>query len=545
MLASASFKSSKWGYSVYKPANNSFNNSDHTFASPSSNFGLWSTPTLGPDGYIYMLPTSDIATVNGVVNTNLQGILIVNPLTSNSQGNVKYQNPISVYSTAGNVIPVGSSPAVYGSRIRFASRGVLAPNGKIYFIGLSQKGVVILTPNGFSSTWEYKTFDQMFGGTFSTSASFSGGVLGQDGKIYLIPTGNVTARIDPTTDTISYGYWNGSSGKSWNTGLVPSNGFGYPRNSSGVVIPPPTNVPAVNSAAGSKLFALKDAISHPDGKIYMFPYDPSATSAGGSRWIFILNPANWDNVNEIYSASSLAFPISTDPASPSGSDGVFGTCENIFLEKRKTGQSLTSLKIYAMYYGNGVSPYSTTTWTSNYPNAKMVEFDPTNNTWSLVGNITNLQSISNNGQVSKPGFQLANGHITSMISFVSGTQTANIVVTGDSSPSGVKYVDNTKDVIGSVSETGLFNVSYGNPPNSSGSYGGGVVLTGAGLGKNIFNGGMPGSSTSAGGSIVSVKGYYPGIKYFDSTYVDDLYKIPSDLNTLVTSRWNFYCNKPF
>jgi len=410
---------------------------------------------------------------------------------------------------------------------------------------LSQKGVVILTPNGFSSTWVYKTFDQMFGGTFSTTASFSGGVLGQDGKIYLIPTGNVTARIDPTTDTISYGYWNGSSGRSWNTGVAPSNGFGYPRNSSGVVITPPTNVPALNRAVGLKGFALKDAISHPNGNIYMFPYDPSANSTEGSRWIFILNPANWGAINEIYSASSLAFPISTNPASPSGSDGVFGTCENIFLEKRKTGQSLTSLKIYAMYYGNGAAPYSATTWTSNYPNAKMVQFDPTDNTWSLVGNISNLQTASNNGQVSKPGFQLANGHITSMISLASGTQTANIVVTGDSSPSGVKYVDNTKDVIGSVSETGLFNVSYGNPPSASGSYGGGVVLTGAGLGKNIFNGGMSSSSTSTGGSIVSVKGYYPGIKYFDSTYVDDLYKIPSDLNTLVTSRWNFYCNKPF
>lgn len=544
MLAAGSFKSSKWGYSLYKPTNNSFN-STYTFASPSSNYGLWSTPTLGPDGYIYMLPTADTATVNSVANTNLQGVLIVNPNPSNSQGNVKYQKPTSFYSTGGDSIPVGSSPTAFGGRIRFASRGILAPNGKIYFIGLNQKGVVILTPNGFSSTWVYKTFDQMFGGTFSTSASFSGGVLGQDGKIYLIPTGNVTARIDPDTDTISYGYWNGSIGRSWNTGGSTSNGFGYPRNSSGVVITPPTNVPAVNSAAGLKGFALKDAISHPNGKIYMFPYDPSATSAGGSRWIFILDPVNWNAINEIYSASSMAFPISTDPTSPSGSDGVFGTCENIFLEKRKTGQSLTSLKIYAMYYGNGASPYSTSIWTSNYPNAKMVQFDPTDNTWSLVGNVSNLQTASNNGQVSKPGFQLANGHITSMISLASGTQTANIVVTGDSSPSGVKYVDNTKDVIGSVSETGLFNVSYGNPPSSSGSYGGGVVLTGAGLGKNIFNGGMSSSSISTGGSIVSVKGYYPGIKYFDSTYVDDLYKIPSDLNTLVTSRWNFYCNKPF
>jgi hypothetical protein len=56
---------------------------------------------------------------------------------------------------------------------------------------------------------------------------------------------------------------------------------------------------------------------------------------------------------------------------------------------------------------------------------------------------------------------------------------------------------------------------------------------------------MSNASTSTGGSIVSVKGYYPRIKYFDSTYVDDLYKIPSDLSTLPTSRWNSYCNKPF
>jgi hypothetical protein len=539
MFAAGSFKSSKWGYSVYKPNNNGFN-STTTFSSPSSNYGLWGTPTLGPDGYIYMAPCSDRATVNGVINSNLLGILVVNPNSSNSIGNVQYQNPTAQYITTGDSIPVGASPTTYGGRVRFPSRGILAPNGKIYFIGLSQKGVIILTPNGFSSTWTYKTFDQMLGVTAPTSMSFSGGVLGQDGKIYLVPTGTATARIDPSTDTMSYGYWNGSTTKKWNSGTSAENGFGYPRNSSGTVITPPTNVPSPNEATNKLFNGLKDAISHPNGKIYFFPYD----TAGNSRWIFILDPANWGTNHEIYSASSLAFPISPDPTNPSVSDGVFGTCENIFLEKRKTYQSLTTLKIYAMYYGNGTAPYSSTTWSDNYPNAKIIRFDPTDNTWTLVGNIINLQSASNNGMAVRPAFQLPNGHIVSMSAFATGSVTTANVITGDSVDT-IKFPNLSSDIVGSLSELSVFNTSYGNPPQVNGSYGGGVVLTGAGLGKNIFSGGMSNASTSTGGSIVSVKGYYPRIKYFDSTYVDDLYKIPSDLSTLPTSRWNSYCNKPF
>jgi hypothetical protein len=539
MLAAGSFKSSKWGYSVYKPSNNSFNSS-HTFSSPSSNYGLWSTPTLGPDGFIYMMPTSDLATVNGAINSNLQGVLIVNPNSSNSQGNIKYENPTSVYSNLGDVIPVGPSPTAYGNRVRFASKGILAPNGKIYFIGLSQKGVVILTPNGFSSTWQYKTFDQMLGATAPSGMSFSGGVLGQDGKIYLIPTGTATARIDPATDTMSYGYWNGSIGKRWNAGTSSENGFGYPRNSSGSIITPPANVDSPNSATNKLFNGFKDAISHPNGKIYLFPYD----TGGTSRWIFILDPANWGTNHEIHSASSLAFPISPDPTAPSGADGVFGTCENIFLEKRKSGQSLTTLKIYAMYYGNGNGSYSSSIWNDNYPNAKIIRFDPTDNTWTLVGNIINLQSASNNGMAARPAFQLPNGHIVSMSAFTTGSVTTANVITGDSVDT-IKFPNLSSDIVGSLSELSVFNTTYGNPPQVNGSYGGGVILTGQGLGKNIFSGGMANSSTSTGGSIVSVKGYYPGIKYFDSTFVSDLYTIPSDLSVLTTSRWNSYCNKPF
>ena len=153
MLGLGSFKSSRWAFD-YLSTSNSFN-SNYTFSNGTSNFSLWNTPTVGPDGFVYMLPCSDYATVNGVANTALTGILIVNPGNANN-GNIKYTAPQSFYSEPGtgkDAIPVGT--ASFGSRIRFASKGILAPNGKIYFIGFSQTGVVILDPNGFNSTWQY------------------------------------------------------------------------------------------------------------------------------------------------------------------------------------------------------------------------------------------------------------------------------------------------------------------------------------------------------------------------------------------------------
>jgi len=526
MLGLGSFKSSRWAFDYLK-STNSFN-SNVTITNPSSSFGLWNTPTVGPDGFVYMLPCADTATVNNVAGTSLTGILIVNPGNANN-GNIKYTAPQSFYSEPGtgrDSIPVGSGA---GSNIRFASKGILAPNGKIYFIGLYQNGVVILTPNGFNSTWQYKTFLSMGFDPGTSNQYFTGGVLGQDGKIYLVPNKNSTARIDLSNDTIQTGYWTGLTGRRLRSGASPDNGFGYPRNSSGTIITPPANVPAKNEATYKTFNGLKDAIAHPNGKIYMFPYD----SGGNSRWIFILDPNNWGQNNEFYSSVDLALPIPNPITGNSGS--VFGSCENVFLEKLKDGQDPTTLKIYATYFGN--SAY-TSNWNSAYPNAKMLELDPVDNTVGLVGDVNTANGgIGFYGQAAKPGIQFPNGFIISFLAGLAGTKISNVIITGDEGGSNNTFPDSTKNIIGSSSDIGTFS-SFADPPSASGSFGGSSILIDNSFGKVIFSGG-----SETGGIAFSVKGFYPGIKYFDSG--DNIYKIPTNLAGLATSLWNSYCNKPF
>ena len=359
---------------------------------------------------------------------------------------------------------------------------------------------------------------------------FTGGVLGQDGKIYLVPNKNSTARIDLSNDTIQTGYWTGLTGRRLRSGASPDNGFGYPRNSSGTIITPPANVPAKNEATYKTFSGLKDAIAHPNGKIYMFPYD----SGGTSRWIFILDPNNWGQNNEFYSSVDLALPIPNPITGNSGS--VFGSCENVFLEKLKDGQDPTTLKIYATYFGN--SSYYNSNWNSAYPNAKMLELDPVENTVALVGD-TNTSNGGAGvwGQAAKPGIQFPNGFIISFLAGLAGNKISNVIITGDEVGANNAFPDSTKNIIGSSSDIGTFS-SFANPPSASGSFGGGSILINNSFGKVIFSGG-----STTGGIAFSVKGFYPGIKYFDSG--DNIYKIPTNLAGLATSLWNSYCNKPF
>jgi hypothetical protein len=527
MLGLGSFKSSKWAFDYLK-STNSFN-SNVTITNPSSSFGLWNTPTVGHDGFVYMLPCADTATVNNVASTGLTGILVVNPGNSNN-GTTSYTAPQSFYSEPGtgrDSIPISSN--IVGSNIRFASKGILAPNGKIYFIGFSQPGVVILTPNGFNSIWQYKTFSQMGFEPGTSTQLFTGGVLGQDGKIYLVPNKNAIARIDTSNDTIQTGYWNGGSVRRLRQGGNGENGFGYPRNSSGTIITPPTNVPSPNTSSNKTFNGLKDAIAHPNGKIYMFPYDSEATS----RWIFILDPNNWGQITEFYSSSALALPVPTPSTSTNGL--VYGSCENIFLEKLKDGQDPETLKIYATYFGNA---NNTVPWNNQFPNAKMLELDPTDDTVYLVGSINSANVSGNRGQAAKPGIQFPNGFIASFLAGISmPNNITNVIITGDEVGANNSFPDSTKNIIGSSSDIVAFS-NFGNPPSPAGSFGGSSILINNSFGKVIFSGG-----SETGGIAFSVKGFYPGIKYFDSG--DNIYKIPTPLTELATSLWNSYCNKPF
>jgi hypothetical protein len=187
-----------------------------------------------------------------------------------------------------------------------------------------------------------------------------------------------------------------------------------------------------------------------------------------------------------------------------------------------------------MYLGKAGTTYAGT-------QAKTICLDPTTNTWELVGGSINW--VNNTGSfptVMRSGIQLQNGHIVGLIG-ITGTDFNQLIVTGSDVDEN-KILDPynpslfLKNIINRV--IGGSNSTYMDDSNKAG---GGVALTGTKRGKVIFGGGWK------GGQIVSVKGYYPGIKYFnyDESNDDPIYKLPTSLSSLVTSYWNYYFNKPY
>lgn len=102
--------------------------------------------------------------------------------------------------------------------------GVLAPNGKIYFIPGREQRVLVL--NLINDTFTYITA----GIPSNTTNNWYGGVLGMDGLIYCIPSfGVLVLVIDPSTDTaytIDSGL-NASGTSVWSGGVLAPTGAIY------------------------------------------------------------------------------------------------------------------------------------------------------------------------------------------------------------------------------------------------------------------------------------------------------------------------------
>jgi hypothetical protein len=489
MLAAGSFKSSKWGTDIWQPQHQWWYNA---ITSVSSTIGCWSSPTLAPDGNIYCLPTTNI------VNTSvtLDGILMITP------GSTSTDAPNSIFLPSGGAntpsIPLASANA--GTQSRYIAKGVLAPNGKIYFCpgpgNTTNPNFLILTPNGVNSTWEIVLFSNI--GLF-TSDTFSGGVLGTDGHIYLIPTGSSSLRIKPRNTSINpsnndiyeKGWWTGASGKNW---ITSNGGFLKPTDYNTSLQLSSTN-PIIPQTASKASGYLRDAIVHPNGKIYVFPMNSQAQS----RYIFILDPSKWNTIAEISTLPSLGLPTS------GVNQGPLGNFSNVFLEKPKAGQELSTLKMYATYSGK---------WqTGNNTNAyyKTLVLDPTTNTWTLQGGQFDLAGNT----ASQPSFQLANGMITAVTginpAIANIPNIGQVILTGND-VSENKLLDINKNIIYNDVEANLIRNKFGSYNGFTTSYGSGISITsGNAKGKTIFSG------PNGGGFLTSVKGYHPNIKYFGYT----------------------------
>ena len=530
MFAAGSIKASKWGYDLYVPpaSNKWWSNS---ITSITSNLGAWSSPTLAPNGRLYCLPQT--GTYN--TNVNLNGVLVINP------GTTKSSIPTSVICNA-----TGSTDrpnfTAFTSSSRYIGKGILAPNGLIYFMpNFYNTHFVILNPDGGpdpdNPTWEVEPLSKIANKTWSTIyPNFSGGVLGQDGYIYLISHNSpVTCRIHPRNTTINgftpgydvyqLGYYDATTtAKTFTSASGP---FKQPQDYTATTR---TNVvtggdPPIPQITDDNEGYVLDAISHPNGKIYVFPMNTFSES----RFVFIIDPQYWGTVREFASLPSLAMDNAT---------GVKGAFRNVFMEKLKPSQDPDTLKMYATFTKN-----ATTTAAQNDSRQKIVEFDPTDNSWSLVGETVPIAGGTNGAYTAASNsFLLPNGIIAAGMGLGSTAipnSISQVIITGGD------VVDNkipsiSKNIVLNTKEALILKNICAVPTFYMGN-GSGVPMTSSNnRGKTIISG-------AAGWAFhLSVKGYHPGIKYFNYDPATDssMFEIPTDLEDLKTSLWNSYFNKP-
>lgn len=218
-ISSSSVQGSLWGWTNKALPATSLSNF-------SNNFGTYSGFTVAPNGYSYAVPTNLGSTNNSVI--------VINPGTGNN-GLVNYSN--GTYST---VAATGSSGKPNFVQTAFITKGILAQNGKIYFIpsinvtGATSYDICILTPNnGTDCTWEFFTISDL---------GVNGGILGKDGKIYLIPHGLSTKllRLDisGSTPVIETSFYDGTPLGATTTKIGSSSGniITLTTNTSGISI---------------------------------------------------------------------------------------------------------------------------------------------------------------------------------------------------------------------------------------------------------------------------------------------------------------------
>jgi hypothetical protein len=568
MFIPGSIKSSKWGWD-FKGYPIRYSSSYES----TSTVGTWSSLTLAPNGFYYGLPR--VYFKNAANTIPAQDVLCVQPGKSNNKTN-KWQtatiNLVPAVDGVGSKQPLlppftPPSPApVASAQNRFPSKGVLSHavatniNGFIYYFGWSEKYYVRVQPqlstniNPPTSTtqWEVIAYNStspavMDPGTSGNSSSYSGGVLGRDGYIYLIPSPtnastNIakqrTIRIKPRNtqlnptpvDVVEAGYHDGTTAtRSFNRANGPYSP-GVDINGNPLTLPSDASWTVNTNTAG---LSLSNGISHPNGKIYLF--------GGASKRIYILDPEKWGTSSEIYTSNSLYFPniFTSNPLY-----GWLGQNYSATLEKLRPGQDPSTLKI--IFGWGGVFGTNTTNSPKKY--TANIVFDPV--TGTFTSNLYN--ETTNEGLVMFPTNTNSLMQTTSLINLPNGhifQSTVNNAGATDGSRNlfgrliyfnndVIKYMGPQKRSILSLVE----NIPIFNTYTDVIGQGGWAASTPgikSSFGKTVY------SSINGACEITSVKGFYPGIKHFSYGENDsDVYDIPSDLSTLPTSLWNSYFNTP-
>ena len=555
MLTLAAAQSAIWGYD----SKLSYDATGFTYTGSTSYIGTWTTPTLAPNGKLYSILSCASTTATG--STNSYVIAIITPNNANHTSTNWSAVTVQYITADGSANrPYWDAPAsplnstTNNALIRFSQKGILAANGKIYFmpfksdisVGAYPKWVVLTPGDATTTTWETVSFTN----TSYVPGALGGCVAGKDGYLYVVPnTDNATStatacpffRIHPknvtingvtaTVDTAYIGYWTGVSGRRLFADYLNTLNW---RNSAGTVTAD-TATGAITKSydvdANNGTFA--DIVAHPNGNIYLLPKD------NGRGRIFYIKPSQFGNPQEICSETGLHI----NQLAGGAGTGLYLTCHSGFLSS-KQGLPLEnnqSLKLYIIP-NIKTSGNPATVITTNF--TKLLVLNAVSNTLTAIDYTPQNSGASNGASVNlMTGFPMSNGTIL-LSNIGSGTsKSLDQLVTGKDAAGSYKFViaTNANGIIAGTSTQ--LNADFGTG-NAAGnrrdvsSYHVGVNLSKSLVITNLLK------ITE----LLPVKGYHPDVTYFDSylsepTDLNSMYKIPNDSTTISGSLYNLQKNK--
>lgn len=567
MFAAGSIKSSKWGWDVKRyPLR---------YGEPAitSNVGCFTGGCLAPNGLIYCLPTY----------LGAQFVTVIKPGKSNSKTG-KWEpatiTKVPATGTAKNALLPDITSSAASLQRRFSNKGILAPNGLIYFFGFFADGYVVIKPQDnpdFDITqfteWKVVTYDSvgLKVNTAQSSFGYGGGFLHTDGKIYLLPqrfgffgTSAPVARIIPRSDYLlndtieKSAFWTPTSATNTTKKYFPTSGsfqsvnnFPQPGDIDGlqITVPADTYTPNYDSTNGGigPMPTIGDSISHPNGNIYVF---------GGGRNAYILklktDGTTWNSSSTtigrplFYTDNDLRVPNNIDPNTHTGV-GIQGCFMSGSIEKLRPEQDPETAKIYLHYSGTWENDGSITNgiyFQNDY--TRTIVFDPVSETFENIGEPVTTIATDQQPFNLKPGIRMANGHIFSISNSLIvapnniKNQYGQLIISGETVDSENKIIgpSSNRSILSPLEIQNINSFCYTSidPVCNQGSH----ALTGSSLGKTFV------TAPWAAYEITSVKGFYPGIRYFnyDESNDDAIFDIPSNLSTLPTSLYNAYFNKP-
>ncbi len=560
MISLGTHQSALWGYSTADyPADSSV-----TAVSGSYTYtGVYTKPTLAPNGNMYAILTTWAITLNSVVEQCV--ILKLTPGTTNT-GTTNWQSVTRSY-----LIPDATATDANGfaraawplnstnAAIRFHT-GILASNGLIYFAPYDTSDITTIGGlpvtvnkwvvfNPVTETWKVTDALRPNSATYIPNSTIGGVALGTDNKLYVAGTNSgrgfrITTSPNAASDTIEDSYYTqfvgttsplGSTSMSW----TDSNGIPYTDTASLDGI---TAAYAVTDGSTSlrNRNRIRDMITHPSGKIFLVP-------GRGRGRIFYINQAGWGTNTELLSEPGYF----TGSISAYGNKSVGGYYA--LLEKpRSTTHATTSLKIY-------IVPILGWFEQLTYPNMStdILVLDPVTKTMTALnaglanyaGNANTYVSVGRRISLPNGMHLLFNSNAANAL-----TRQGGVLLTGSDVPS--------TDTDGSrtTTMTGKGVLYRGDVTNLNTLYM--KTLTDQNPGYTATGGGVNGQwphnakfvsfvGTPATGTvfaqlteITSVKGYGPGITNFNFSEDDkQSYQIPSSLANLGSTIFNCQFNK--